>query len=80
MVVDDRLAMRGIFVEVEGKVEMGDDFKPTIRLAADGGTEATCISGRFTCSALLGSVDDKVCERLSCERGRSLTFPHFHED
>lgn len=40
--------------------ELEDDFKPATRLAVDGGIAATCIGGRLTGLAFLGSVDDNV--------------------
>ena len=46
--------------EVEGSVEFEVNFKPATRLAVDGGMAATCIGGRLTGLAFLGSVDDNV--------------------
>lgn len=57
------MELRGV-EEVEGRVELEDDFKPATRLAVDGGIAATCIGGRLTGLAFLGSVDDNVFPRF----------------
>lgn len=53
------IELRGV-EEVDGSVEFEDDFNPATRLAVDGGIAATCIGGRLTGLAFLGSVDDNV--------------------
>ena len=54
------MEFRGV-EEVERSDELDDDFKPATRLAVDGGMAASCIGGRLTGLAFLGSVDDNVC-------------------
>lgn len=46
--------------EVEGSVELEEDFRPATRLAVEGGIALTCIGGRLTGLAFFGSVEDKV--------------------
>ena len=53
------IELRGVD-EVEGSVELEKDFRPATRLAVDGGIAVTCIGGRLTSLAFLGSVDDNV--------------------
>lgn len=53
------IELRGVS-EVEGSVELEEDFKPATRLAVVGGIAVTCIGGRLTGLAFLGSVDDNV--------------------
>ena len=54
------IELRGVD-EVLGSVELEDDFRPATRLAVEGGIAVTCIGGRLTGLAFLGSVDDNVC-------------------
>jgi len=53
------MELRGVN-EVEGSVELEEDFRPATRLAVVGGIAVTCIGGRLTGLAFLGSVDDNV--------------------
>lgn len=57
------IELRGV-EEVAGSVELEDDFNPATRLAVEGGMAATCIGGRLTGLAFLGSVDDNVFPRF----------------
>ena len=47
---------------MEESVELEEDFRPATRLAVEGGIAVTCIGGRLTGLAFLGSVDDNVCK------------------
>ena len=53
------MELRGV-EDVERSDGLEDDFNPATRLAVDGGIAATCIGGRLTGLAFLGSVDDNV--------------------
>lgn len=53
------MELRGV-EEVVGSVELEDDFRPATRLAVEEGIAVTCIGGRLTGLAFLGSVDDNV--------------------
>ena len=53
------IELRGVSEVVES-VELEDDFRPATRLAVEGGIAVTCIGGRLTGLAFLGSVDDNV--------------------
>ena len=48
---------------MEERVEV-DDFRPATRLAVEGGMAVTCIGGRLTGLAFLGSVDDNVYKAI----------------
>lgn len=58
------IELRGVD-EVPGSVELEDDFRPATRLAVEGGIAVTCIGGRLTGLAFLGSVDDNVYKAIS---------------
>ena len=62
-VARDVIELRGAN-EVEGSVELEEDFRPATLLAVEGGIAVTCIGGRLTGFAFLGSVDDSVCKRV----------------
>ena len=57
------IELRGVD-EVEGRVELEEDFRPATLLAVEGGIAVTCIGGRLTGLAFLGSVDDNVCKTV----------------
>ena len=57
------IELRGVD-EVDGSVELEEDFRPATRLAVEGGIAVTCIGGRLTGLAFLGSVDDSVYETV----------------
>ena len=57
------IELRGVD-EVDGSVELEVDFRPATRLAVEGGIAVTCIGGRLTGLAFLGSVDDSVYETV----------------
>ena len=64
--------------EVVGSVELGDDFKPATRLAVEGGIAVTCIGGRLTGLAFLGSVDDNVYKTVRSIRVSIRGYQPFH--
>ena len=73
------MELRGV-EEVDGRVELEDDLKPATRLAVDEGIAATCIGGRLTSLAFLGSVDDNVCNtfrNIPAKYRGEPTFPRF---
>jgi len=77
------MELRGVD-EVEESVELEEDFRPATRLAVDGGMAVTCIGGRLTGLAFLGSVDDNVYNTVrrilaSISVGYLSAFPP-HED
>lgn len=57
------MELRGV-EEVPGSVELEDDFRPATRLAVEEGIAVTCIGGRLTGLAFLGSVDDNVYQMV----------------
>ena len=64
--------------EVVGSVELGEDFRPATRLAVVGGIAVTCIGGRLTGLAFLGSVDDKVYKTVRLILVNIRNYQPFH--